>query len=314
MTSPTLASARKPAINPALIRLLVASLAIALFIWGGTRSWRAKSAAQRDLDRANATLASFAELRRKYQPAVAAESISWRRTWMAVLELGVVGDERMTMAHSITRSAEAAGLRDVRVLLTPSDTTGSDQRLHTEGVRRKSAPFGITVQSHGGLRPVVAFLGLLPPSVAATHIDLARQDGGTNSITLAVYELQVANNPPMPPMSVVSAPMTPPPNPGATGFAAQLGRDPLLTNEIAVAKPSGTPTVSQTTGPHGQERRLTAILIADDRPVAVINDKVVEVGASLPDGARVSRIQADRVWLVEPTGAWRVLTLAERAP
>ena len=313
MTSPATASAKK-AVDPAILRLLVATLAVALFAWGGTRSWRAKSAVQRDLDHANTTLSSFADLRRKYQPAVAAESISWRRTWMAVLELGVVGDERMTMAHSITRSAESAGLRDVRVLITSADTTGSDRRLSTEGVRRKSAPFGITVQSHGGLRPVVAFLGLLPPSVAATHIDVARQDGGTNSITLAVYELQFANNPPIPPMGVVSAPMTPQPDMAAAGISAQLVRDPLITNEIAVAKPSGTPTVSKTTGPRGQERRLTAILIADDRPVAVINDKVVEVGASLPDGARVSRIQADRVWLVEPSGAWRVLTLAERTP
>jgi hypothetical protein len=308
MTSPVSGlNAQSRAGNLALLRTLVATAAIALFVWAGLRTWRATAVTRRDLDRANSTLASYADLRRKYQPAVAAESISWRRTWMQVLELGVVGDERMTMAHAITRAAEAAGLREVRLAIGSADTTGSEQRLSTEGVRRKSAPFGITVQSHGGLRPVIAFLGLLPPSVAATQVEVDRQAGGTNSISLAVYELQFANNPP--PMNLAALPTPLRADSATTGFSAQLARDPLESNEISVAKTPGAPTVSRTSG---QERRLTAILIADNRPVAVINDKVVEVGTSLPDGARVSRIQADRVWLVEKTGSWRMLTLAHR--
>lgn len=310
MTSPVRGLApRSPSLDPALLRTFVATIAIALFAWAGVRTWRATAATRRDLARANSTLASYADLRRKYQPAVAAESIAWRQTWTQVLELGVVGDERMTMAHTITRAAEAAGLRDVRLAITSADTTGSEGRLSTEGVRRKSAPFGVTVQSHGGLRPVIAFLGLLPPSVAATQVNVERQGGGTNSISLAVYELQFANNPP--PMSFAALPAPARLDTASRRFDPQLTRDPLASSEIPVAKTPGTPTVSRTSG---QERRLTAILIADDRPVAVINDKVVEVGTSLPDGARVSRIQADRVWLVEKTGSWRVLTLAARTP
>jgi len=94
--------------------------------------------------------------------------------------------------------------------------------------------------------------------------------------------------------------------------AARIPVDPFdASTQIPVARLDGTPTVTTARGP---ERRLTAILIADNRPVAVINDKVVEVGALLPDGARVSSIQADRVWVVEKTGKWRMLTLSAGTP
>jgi hypothetical protein len=55
--------------------------------------------------------------------------------------------------------------------------------------------------------------------------------------------------------------------------------------------------------------RLTAILVADNSRVAVIDDATVSVGDILRDGSRVSAIQHDRVWLVDRNGQWRMLSL-----
>ena len=57
---------------------------------------------------------------------------------------------------------------------------------------------------------------------------------------------------------------------------------------------------------------MTAILIADERRVAVIDEATFKVGDVLRDGARVSAIQADRVWVVEKDGRWQMLTLTAR--
>ena len=76
---------------------------------------------------------------------------------------------------------------------------------------------------------------------------------------------------------------------------------------VSVASPAGNPTVSG-----GRTRRLTAILVADNRPVAVIDDEVVSVGDVLRDGARVARIQEERVFVVEKNGKWRTLTLSRQ--
>ena len=77
----------------------------------------------------------------------------------------------------------------------------------------------------------------------------------------------------------------------------------------SIASGSAGPTVPTTPAPG---TRLTAILVADDRRVAVIDDAAVSVGDVLRDGARVSAIQPDRVYVVEKDGRWRMLTLLNR--
>jgi hypothetical protein len=183
--------------NPALSRLVAAALGAVALAWVGIRATSLHARRETELRSATATLATFADWRLKYQPAVAAESIAWRRTWMELQDLGVVGDERLALARTVSRAAEEAGLRDVQVRIGASDTTGAEARLSTEGVRRKPATFSLQILCRGGLPQVVAFLGQLPPSVAATQVSLVRQDGrAKHRITLGVYELIFSNGPP----------------------------------------------------------------------------------------------------------------------
>jgi hypothetical protein len=44
----------------------------------------------------------------------------------------------------------------------------------------------------------------------------------------------------------------------------------------------------------------------------VIDESTVTVGDVLRDGARVSAIQPDRVWVVDKDGRWQMLTLTAR--
>lgn len=97
-----------------------------------------------------------------------------------------------------------------------------------------------------------------------------------------------------------------PEEPLATG---ELRLDPFgdlpASARIPVAPGGRAPTVNARVG-----RQLTAILIADDRPVAVINGVLVSVGDVLPDGGRVAAIRADRVAISERNGQMRVLTIS----
>jgi hypothetical protein len=184
-------------VDPAVTRLAASLLAVVALGWSGIRATRVEQQRHGELRVAETTLSNYAQWRSRYRPAVAAESIAWQRTWMELQDLGVVGDERLALTRRIARGAEEAGLRDVQVLIGPSDTTGVPTRLSTEGVRRKPATFSLQVQCRGGLRDVVAFLGQLPPSVAATQVSLVRQDGRSkHRISLGVYELIFSNGPP----------------------------------------------------------------------------------------------------------------------
>ena len=183
------------AVTPVATRLAAAILGIAVLAWSGMRVSRAGFERRAELRRAQATLATFAEWRDRYRPAAAAESIAWRRAWMEVRDLGVLGDERLAVTQHVARAAEFAGLENVRVLIDGADTTRSDERLSTPEVRRRAAAFGLEVECRGNLQSVLAFLGALPPSVAPTSVILVRQDkrSARHRLTLAVYELEFEN-------------------------------------------------------------------------------------------------------------------------
>lgn len=189
--------ARLLTVSPAVTRLTAAAIGIAVVLWAGLAASRVGAARRAELRQADSVLATFADWRRRYRPVVVAESIAWSRTRLEVERLGVVGDERLALTRTLTQAAEAAGLRDVRVRIQSPDTTGSAERLSTEGVVRRAAPFGLSVEGRGSLQAVVSFLGELPPSVAPTDLVLVRQDGRTrHRLTLAVYEIELTNGPP----------------------------------------------------------------------------------------------------------------------
>lgn len=97
-------------------------------------------------------------------------------------------------------------------------------------------------------------------------------------------------------------------------FGMNVRIDPFDSRQAGVdqsdiASQAGISTVPPSSG---GGRRLTAILVADERRVAVIDDAMVSVGDVLRDGARVAAIQPDRVFVVDKNGRWRTLTLTNR--
>lgn len=99
---------------------------------------------------------------------------------------------------------------------------------------------------------------------------------------------------------------------GRTVTVDPFDRDAGKPAQAGVASGEPTPTVRTASGMPLSGRRLTAILIADERRVAVIDEATVTIGDVLRDGSRVSAIQPDRVWVVEKNGRWQVLTLTTR--
>ena len=97
-------------------------------------------------------------------------------------------------------------------------------------------------------------------------------------------------------------------------FRMNVQFDPFDNSLAAVRQSDVAPQASPGTVPSSSapRRGLTAILIADERRVAVIDDAAVSVGDVLRNGARVAAIQPDRVFVVEKNGRFRTLTLTNR--
>lgn len=76
------------------------------------------------------------------------------------------------------------------------------------------------------------------------------------------------------------------------------------------AEPAATaPRPAQPAARPAPRWALTAIMIADDRRVAIVNDRLVRVGDRLDDGARVEAVERDHVVLITPGGERRRLEL-----
>lgn len=66
-------------------------------------------------------------------------------------------------------------------------------------------------------------------------------------------------------------------------------------------------------GAPAPEWRLSAVLITGDRPIAIIDDAPVGLGARLPDGSVVVAIEREQVVLRAPDGTRRTLRLSPEA-
>lgn len=63
-----------------------------------------------------------------------------------------------------------------------------------------------------------------------------------------------------------------------------------------------------------RERRLSAILVVGDQPIAIIDDQRVTAGTTLPGGTVVADIDRTEVLLREPDGSLRTLSLSASEP
>jgi hypothetical protein len=99
----------------------------------------------------------------------------------------------------------------------------------------------------------------------------------------------------------------------ATGNALRAGQpDPFFSMDVVTTSDSLNRTVPR---PAVRDRYVvTAILISNNKRIAVINEALVTVGSMLPGGFRVTAIENDHVEIVAPSGVSRMLAIRESNP
>lgn len=78
---------------------------------------------------------------------------------------------------------------------------------------------------------------------------------------------------------------------------------------------AGSGSVGQRSGAvQRPEWTLSAIMIAGDRKIAILNDQMVRAGDRLEDGVRVERVESDHIVIITPAGQRRRLELERQGP
>lgn len=159
-------------------------VAFSLWTWMSTRDTIAELNAE--TDRAAAARQSADEFSNRFLPATVAETDEWARTAAAAAEYGVPAESRLSLAGSVSRIAEGAGLSGVMVRFVGTAPEAPPRLLGD--IVFQPAQFGLTLEGSGSALAVARAALRLPPPVEIAGVTLTGDsDQMRATFTLAVY-------------------------------------------------------------------------------------------------------------------------------
>lgn len=135
------------------------------------------------------TAARVRQFRSSFVPIAPAESASWKQMADSI-DIAVPRGSRLSLAQTLAKSAEDAGLRGVRVSFGKPDSSYVPPR--SRGVSTSDvqpADYAISIDAGGAFAQVLSFINALPPTVSVTRLVGSHDKRDTHyRITIAVYE------------------------------------------------------------------------------------------------------------------------------
>ena len=243
------------------------------------------------------------------------------------LAVAVSRDARFSIAQRLAQRAEQLGLTDVRVRFAAADTT-EPPTPELSSTRIAVADYTLAVDCRGELTAFLSLVNQLPPSVAVQGLGAERVPVGgavDYHLTLAVFEssadtTQTASSDAAQEVARQVAQLIPfaaPPRDSDLAIvppaSVSLVRDPFASRSMARVVASVRAEAKE---PHevGKQSppvyRVTTTLMAGARRAALINDQLVYVGESLPDGSKLTTVERDRVVLTDHSGVAHTVAVA----
>jgi hypothetical protein len=242
------------------------------------------------------------------------------------LSVAVAHDARFSIAQRIAERAEQLGLTDVRVRFAPADSSEPPASPELSATHIAVADYAIGVDCRGDFSALLSLVEALPPSVALQRMDAARAPSGANvgyHLTLAVFESasdtttgtrragdveQVAQllpyaRPPRDSELALAVPAT-----------VDATHDPFVVRSmtrILAEAPATHPASRDTARATTPLYRVTTTLMAGSRRAALINDQLIYVGESLPDGSKLTAVERDRIVVTDHSGVAHSVAVAK---
>lgn len=241
------------------------------------------------------------------------------------LAVAVSRDTRFSVAQRIAQRAELLGLTEVRVRFAPFDSADAPAVPELSGVHVGLADYSIAIDCRGDFSALLALVDQLPASVALQRLGAERAPAGgavDYHLTLAVFESSVDSA--VAPVArdalqqvAQLLPYATPPRDSELAIASVAGvpvvRDPFLARSTPRASMPAPAEAAPAQGRAKQAAaayRVTTTLMAGNRRAALINDQLIYVGESLPDGSTLTSVERDRVVVTDHSGTAHVVAVA----
>jgi len=165
----------------------VTALVVALSAWTSCSARAVSKEAGVSIQEAVAMRETATRFSQQFLPASEAESEEWARTSEEVAMFASPESAQLSIAQTISRIAEVAGMSSAKASFTPPDTVGFVETRNMGEFSFQTAPYGISLEGSGSILAVSRVILRLPPATEILTLSL----GGDTEQLKATFQLAV---------------------------------------------------------------------------------------------------------------------------
>lgn len=167
----------------------VTALVVALSAWTSCSARGIMNEADAGIREAAALRETATRFSQRFLPASSVETDEWARTTEEVGRFASPESAQLSLAQTISRIAEVAGMSAAKASFTPPDTVGFVEPRAMGDFTFQTAPYGVRLEGSGSVLAVSRVILRLPPATEILSLSL---DGDTDrpraTFQLAVYQ------------------------------------------------------------------------------------------------------------------------------
>ena len=175
--------------NEQLARIAgLTALVVAMSAWTSCSALKITKAAETGIAEAVAIRETATRFSQQFLPASTGETDEWQRTTQEAAEFGTTEAMKMSLAQTVSRIGEVAGMSTVKASFIGSDAIGLADTRNMGDFTFQPAGFGLRLEANGTVPDVSRVILRLPPAVEITSLSLAGSGDVKATFLLAVYQ------------------------------------------------------------------------------------------------------------------------------
>lgn len=169
----------------------ISVLVVAMSAWTSCSARETTREARADLAEATAIRETATRFERQFVSATTGETDEWARTTEEAAEFGSPEPLKLSLAQTVSRVAQVAGMSSVKVSFTPTDSVGLADTRNFGDMTFAPASYGLRLEASGSGSAVSRVILRLPRSTEITSVSLAGNvEQLKATFQLAVYQSQ----------------------------------------------------------------------------------------------------------------------------
>jgi len=166
----------------------ITALVLAMSAWTTCSARDATAKARAGIDEAVAVRAAATRITQQFVPATTAETDEWARTTAEAAEFGTADALKVSLAQTVSRIGEVAGMASVRASFVPTDSVGNVEPRNIGELTFAPASFGLRLEGNGTVGEVARVILRLPPATEIVSLNLSGAGDLKATFQLAVYQ------------------------------------------------------------------------------------------------------------------------------